>query len=76
MVEMGCTLGFAFTLGDGGVPGVAVGTLGDQCIIDRVQQVRSVVAIGAFVSPAQCSIVPWRALLAWSCASTVDASVF
>ena len=55
LVEMGFPLGGAFTLGAGGIPGVAVGTFGDKClVVDRVQRGRSVVAIGVFVSPSQC----------------------
>ena len=58
-VEMGCTLGGgAFTLGSGGVPGFAVGTLGARCLfVDRVWCARSVGAICAFVYPDQCSMV-------------------
>ena len=62
MVEMGCTLGGSFTLGASGVPVIAVGTVGARCIcVDRFQHGRSVVAIGAFVSPSQFSMVSWRA---------------
>ena len=53
-VETGCTLGGAFTLEAGGVPGVAVGSIGDQCIyVDRVRRGRSVMKIGLFVFPDQ-----------------------
>ena len=46
-VEMVCTLVA------GGVPGIAVVTLGDQCLcVDRAQCGRSVMDIGAFLSPA------------------------
>ena len=42
-----------YTLGAGGVPGIAVVTLGARCIcVDRAQRGRSVMAIGDFVSPA------------------------
>ena len=55
-VEMSCTLGGgAFTLESGGVPGFAVGTLGDRCLfVDRVQRGRSAVAIGDFIYLVQC----------------------
>ena len=77
LVEMVCTLGGAFTLGAGGVPGFAVGTLGDQFLfVDRLQRGRSVVTIGAFVSPAQCSMVSWRDLMDCVWESTVDDGVF
>ena len=76
-VEMDCTLGCAFTLEDGGVPDIAVGTLGARFLcVERVKCGRSVVAIDAFVSPSQCSMVSWRALMSWSYASTVDYGVF
>ena len=76
-VGMGCALGGAFTIRVGGVPGVAVGTLGARCLcVDRLQRNRSVVDIGAFVSSDQCSMISWRALTALSCAYTVDARVF
>ena len=40
-VEMVCTLGGGFTLGSGGVPGFAVGTLGAWCFfVDRVRRGR------------------------------------
>ena len=77
LVEMGCTLGGDFNIGAGGVPGVAVGTLGDRCLfVDRVRRGRPFLAIGDFVSPAQCSMLSWRALMALSYASTVDAGLF
>ena len=67
----------AFILGAGGVPGVSVGTLRAQCFcVNRVRRGRSVVDVGAFLSPSQCSMVSWRALMSWSCASTVDDGVF
>ena len=76
-VEMGCTLGSDFTLWYGGVPGVAIGTLGDRCLcVKMVQRGSTVVDIYDFVSPFQCSMVSWRALMAWSCASNVDDGVF
>ena len=53
---MGCTLGGAGTLEAGGVPCVVLGTLGDRCFrVDRVRRGRSVVTVGAFVFPSQCS---------------------
>ena len=77
LVEIVCTLGGAFTLRTGGIPGVAVGTFGDKClVVDRVQRSRSVVAIGDFVSPSQCSMVSWREFMACSWESTVDDGVF
>ena len=64
------------TLGAGGITGVAIGTLGYRWFyVDSVQYSRSVVAVSAAVSPAWCSMVSWRSLMAWSCASTVDAGV-
>ena len=58
-------------------PCVAVGTLGARCLfIDRVWRGRSVVTIGTFVSPAQCSMVFWKDLMDWSWAHTVYAGVF
>ena len=76
-VEMGFTLGGAFTLGSGKKPGFSVGTFGSRCIfVDRVQRGRSAVAIGDFFFPVQVSMVSWRAFMAWSWASTVDVDVF
>ena len=76
-IEMCCTIGGACNLGAGGVPGVDVGTLGELCfLVGRVRRGRSVVAVGDFVSPAQCSMLSWRALMALSYASTVDAGLF
>ena len=80
-VEIGCTCGGAWyirrwTLGAGGLTGVAVGTLGALWFrVDSVWRGMSVVAVGAAVSPDQLSRVSWRALMDWICASTVDAGV-
>ena len=78
LVEIGCTLGWGiFTLGAGGGPGFAVGTLGALfLIVDRLRRGGSVVAIGDFLSPSQLSMVSWRALMVWSWAYTVDDGVF
>ena len=75
MVEIGCTLEGALTLGDVSVPGVSVVTLGDRCLcVDRVRRGRSVMKIGLFVFPDQLSMVSWRALMTWSNAFTVRGS--
>ena len=80
-VEMGCTRGYPSctrrcTLGAGDLTGVAAGTLGACWFsFDGVWHGGSVVELGAAVSPAQCSRVSWRALMDFSCSSTVDAGV-